>query len=85
MYFVINLNKRKKDIRHLVGIIEKSIMSFYPIIIFQQKMIRKILVFGLKIKNCAIGIRVKKWIAFHGCSINLKIILMIIKKLILAV
>ena len=35
-------------------------------------MIKKILVFGLKGKKiAAIGLRVSRWVAFHGCSINI--------------
>ena len=59
---LINLNKRKKDIRLFIKLLEKSIIEFlkiYNINGFTQ--IKKILVFGLKIKKIsAIGIRVKK-------------------------
>ena len=72
VYFVINLNNRKKDIRLLVNKIEKSIIEFLNIYGVKGNVDRKnigIWVEGKKIS--AIGIRVKKWIAYHGCSINI--------------
>ena len=75
-YFVIDLSKRKKDIRKFISIIEKSIidtLSSYNIKTFADKenigiwhdtnnQIKKV---------AAIGIRVRKWIAYHGFSINI--------------
>ena len=72
VYFVINLNKRKKDIRLFIKIIEKSIIELlkkYNIIAYAD---RKNI--GIWVKNkkiSAIGIRVRNWIAYHGCSINI--------------
>ena len=72
IYFVINLNKRKKDIRLFIKIIEKSIIELlkkYNIIAYAD---RKNI--GIWVKNkkiSAIGIRVRNWIAYHGCSINI--------------
>jgi len=75
IYFVLNLNNRKKDIRNLVTNIENCIINVlksYNIKSFSDK--KNI---GIWIKNqnktlkiAAIGIRVKKWIAYHGFSIN---------------
>ena len=73
IYFVINLNKRKKDIRNLVRQIENIIISFlsiYKIKSYPDKKNIGIWVKGKKI--AAIGIRVTNWIAYHGCSINIK-------------
>ncbi len=73
IYFVINLNKRKKDIRNLVRQIENIIVSFlsiYKIKSYPDKKNIGIWVKGKKI--AAIGIRVTNWIAYHGCSINIK-------------
>ena len=73
VYLVINLNKRKKDIRRLVTIIENSIIEFLQIYKIFGKPDRKnigIWVNGKKI--AAIGLKISKWIAFHGCSINVK-------------
>tara|TARA_B100001989_G_scaffold83129_1_gene57521 strand:- start:2632 stop:3252 length:621 start_codon:yes stop_codon:yes gene_type:complete len=75
-YFVIDLKKIKKDIRKLISIIEKTIietLKYYRINSFpdkdnigiwynDNKQIKKI---------AAIGVRVRKWIAYHGFSINI--------------
>ena len=75
-YFVIDLKKRKKDIRNFISIIEKTIietLNFFDIetfsdkenigIWYQDKEQTK--------KVAAIGVRVSKWIAYHGFSINI--------------
>ena len=75
VYFVLNLNKRKKDIRFLVQKIEECIIKIleeYKIKSYPDK--KNI---GIWIKNesqvmkiAAIGIRVRRWVAYHGFSIN---------------
>ena len=75
-YFVIDLNKRKKDIRNFINIIENTIiqtLSEYKIKSFADRNNVGIWVNdNNKIKKiAAIGIRVSKWIAFHGFSINI--------------
>ena len=72
VYFVINLNNRKKDIRKLIDAIENSIVEFLKIYNINAKKDRKNI--GIWVKNkkiAAIGLRVSRWIAFHGCSINI--------------
>ena len=72
IYFVINLNNRKKDIRKLINIIENSIIEFlkiYKIKGYTDKENVGIWVNDKKI--AAIGIRVTQWIAYHGFSINI--------------
>jgi len=74
-YFVLDLNKRKKDIRKLVNDIENCIIDIlyeYKIMSFKDKKNIGIWVGDKKnsMKIAAIGIRVKKWIAYHGFSIN---------------
>ena len=72
VYFVLNLNKRKKDIRNLLNIIENSVIQFLAIYKIKSRADKKNI--GIWVKDrkiSAIGIRVKRWIAFHGCSINI--------------
>ena len=75
-YFVIDLKKRKKDIRKFISVIEKTIIDtikFYNIDTFPDK--KNIGIWyndGSEIKKvAAIGVRVSKWIAFHGFAINI--------------
>ena len=72
VYFVLDLNKKKKDVRNLVKQIELSIIEFlklYKIKSYADKENVGIWVRDKKI--AAIGIRVSQWIAYHGCSINI--------------
>ena len=73
VYFVINLNLRKKDVRNLVRQIENAIIEFlkiYEIEAYSDKKNIGIWVKGRKI--AAIGIRISRWVAYHGFSINIK-------------
>ena len=74
-YFVIDLKKRDKDIRKFINVIESSIIESLFTFGIKTKSDRKnigiwIDIDGKRKKIGAIGIRVKKWIAFHGFSIN---------------
>ena len=75
-YFVIDLRKRKKDIRKFINIIEKTIIE--SLLEFKIKSFADSKNIGVWIKRndeikkiAAIGVRVSKWIAYHGFSINL--------------
>ena len=75
VYFVLDLNKREKDIRKLIIKIENciiNVLSEYKIKSYPDKKNIGIWV-GEKshsLKIAAIGIRVKKWVAYHGFAIN---------------
>ena len=72
VYFVIDLNERKKDIRKLINSIEKSIIQFLENYKIKAKNDKKNIGIWVKDKKiAAIGIRVSRWIAYHGCSINI--------------
>ena len=75
-YFVIDLKKDKKDIRKFISVLEKTIITtlkFYDIETFADK--ENIGIWyndnGKIKKIAAIGVRVSKWIAYHGFSINI--------------
>ena len=71
-YFVINLNNRKKDIRKLINCMEISIIEFLKIFKINAKKDKKNIGIWVKEKKiAAIGLRVSRWIAFHGFSINI--------------
>jgi len=86
-YFVIDLNKRKKDIRRFITLIEETIMQTlkkYKINSFSD---RKNIGIWVNDKNKtkkigAIGIKIKKWIAYHGFSLNINNSLYQYKKII---
>ena len=74
-YFVIDL-RNKKDIRKFINSIEKTIietLKIFNIETFSDK--ENIGIWheenGIINKVAAIGVRVKKWIAYHGFAINI--------------
>ena len=76
-YFVIDLKKRQKDIRKFIRLIEKTIiesLNEYKIKSYGDP--KNIGIWIDKNSNvkkvAAIGIRVSKWIAYHGFAINIK-------------
>ena len=76
-YFVIDLNKRKKDIRKFINVIENTIIMTLKYYKIASQSDNKNIGIWVKHKDklCkvgAIGIKIKKWIAYHGFSINIK-------------
>jgi len=75
-YFVIDLKQRKKNIRKFINLIEKTIiesLNEFNIKSFADpKNIGIWVDDSTKIKKvAAIGVRVSKWIAYHGFAINI--------------
>jgi len=75
-YFVIDLKQRKKDIRKFISLIEKTIVE--SLSEFNIKSFGDPKNIGIWVNNktgvkkvAAIGVRVSKWIAYHGFSINI--------------
>ena len=81
VYLMINLNKKKRDIRKFIDIIERSVIlllkdfniesTTFPnrVGIWVTKSHGNILKKEKKIG--AIGLRIKKWITYHGLSFNI--------------
>ena len=81
VYFLLDLNKRKKDVRKFITTIENSLIKFLNIYNIQST------TFADKVgiwvteshdkslakeeKIGAIGLRLKKWITYHGLSFNI--------------
>ena len=82
VYFMIDLNSKKKDIRKFISIIEQSLIDFlknYKINATTFKDRVGIWVTGKDGKTFdkeekigAIGLRLQKWITYHGLSFNIK-------------
>lgn len=75
-YFVLDLKNRKKDTRQFIKIIEKTIietLDYFSINVFADN---KNIGIWYKDKDeikkvAAIGLRISKWIVYHGFSINI--------------
>ena len=75
-YFVIDLKQRQKDIRKFITIIEKTIIETLSEFNIKSFGDPKNIGIWVNDKNeikkvAAIGVRVSKWIAYHGFAINI--------------
>ena len=73
---VIDLTRRNKDIRKFIIIIENSIIDTLSDFKIESKSDRNNIGIWIDHNNetkkiASIGIRVKKWIAYHGFSVNI--------------
>ena len=87
IYFVINLNNRGKDIRKFINKIETCIMKILKEYNVKSHTDSKNIGIWVNNKNkikkiAAIGVRVKKWIAYHGFSLNVNNDLSLYKRII---
>ena len=81
VYFMLNLNNKKKDIRKFISIIEDSLINFLKNYNIEPRSFKdrvgiwviknNKITFDKEKKIGAIGLRVKKWITYHGMSFNI--------------
>ena len=81
VYFLIDLKNRKKDIRKFVTLIEKSAIKVLKEFEIESRTFsdrigiwvtkNKTVKLDKEKKIGAIGLRVKKWVTYHGLSFNL--------------
>ena len=81
VYFMLNLNNKNKDIRKFITIIENSLISFLENYNIEAQTFKdRVGVWVTKSNNIsfdkekkigAIGLRIKKWITYHGLSFNI--------------
>ena len=81
IYLMINLNKRKKDIRKFIKIIESTTIDLLKNFKIESRSFpERIGIWVTKVngkalskekKIAAIGLRLKKWITYHGLSFNI--------------
>ena len=81
VYFMLNLNNKNKDIRKFITIIENSLISFLSNYDIEAQAFKdrvgiwvtknNNITFDKEKKIGAIGLRIKKWITYHGLSFNI--------------
>ena len=81
VYFMLNLNNKKKDIRKFISVIENSVIDFLKNYNVEARAFKdrvgiwviknNKITFDREKKISAIGLRVKKWITYHGMSFNI--------------
>ena len=81
VYFMLNLNNKNKDIRKFITLIENSLISFLANYNIEAQAFKdrvgiwvtksNNITFDKEKKIGAIGLRIKKWITYHGLSFNI--------------
>ncbi len=81
VYLMLNLNNKKKDIRKFISVVEDSLITFLKKYNVEAKSFKdRVGIWVTKNNNItldkekkigAIGLRVKKWITYHGMSFNI--------------
>lgn len=76
VYLMLDLRKRGQDIRKLVWMLEEWIIQSLNIIGIKSERIRGKIGIWINFDNkpkkiAALGLRVRKWVTFHGISINI--------------
>ena len=81
VYFMLNLNDKNKDIRRFITIIENSLISLLADYNIEAQAFKdrvgiwvtksNNITFDKEKKIGAIGLRIKKWITYHGLSFNI--------------
>ncbi len=76
-YFVIDLNKRNRDIRKFIKLIEGVIINTLTDYKIKSFADRKNIGIWVKKNNninkvAALGLRIRKWVVYHGFSLNVK-------------
>ena len=81
VYFMLNLNNKNKDIRKFITVIENSLISFLADYNIEAQAFKdrvgiwvtknNNMTFDKEKKIGAIGLRIKKWITYHGLSFNI--------------
>ena len=81
VYFMLNLNNKNKDIRRFITIIENSLISLLADYNIEAQAFKdrvgiwvtksNNITFNKEKKIGAIGLRIKKWVTYHGLSFNI--------------
>ncbi|MDC3156527.1 lipoyl(octanoyl) transferase LipB [Pelagibacteraceae bacterium] len=81
VYFMLNLNNKNKDIRKFIAIIENSLITFLADYKIEAQAFKdRVGIWVTKSDNIsfdkekkigAIGLRIKKWVTYHGLSFNI--------------
>ena len=81
VYFMINLNKKKRDIRRFIDLIEQSVIFLLKDFNIESTTFKnrvgiwvtksRGIILEKEKKIGAIGLRIKKWVTYHGLSFNI--------------